>query len=313
LPFPTESDADRLERNPEISPSDVFFIFVEDSGQAEKYLGVTPYAYTLNRPTTLIDLFGMSSANPNDVAEEKRQEREARRESQDSDYQARQIVSDMAKGLAHDETANKPSSGKTTGNERPSGNNSELDALIESLPPVPVFNIYRSRYEGIFWHHVYAFSVRKISNFMTYEPVNADKRSKQALNGIPTRYPDYHRDEIPYKTTLEGGFNASVAYVLADENARHGADYSSFLSKNNIKPGQIFSVHLVDDVDNKKPSPVPLPHPSFAPFPKKNLFDLFQRSPVYQFNNPLLFLPFTQGLEWELNSLPKNNQTTKMN
>ena len=180
------------------------------------------------------------------------------------------------------------------------GNNDNADGRY--IRALPIFTVKRSKYKNVYVHHLYAFVIKGISPVMTYHPEDAEKRSYQLMKDIPTRRPDFDRDEIPYKTTLQHMLfpsKVSVAYLPWKENQDHGTDYGRFLQNNNIKPGDSFLVVPEDD-KKEEPELEPVPSPTFVPYVRRQLNLFYRKVEVLNFNSPLIFLPSVQSLEWEL-------------
>ncbi len=252
---------------------------------SDKYYAMTPYNYVGNNPTNFIDPNGMESEGlPGSACGCKKGTTGT---IKGTDSNGSNAGSSMAGVMVFSGGSLSTQNAQTSQGLKQDGG-----------PGLPVFIVKKSRYKNIYYHHWWAFSFGGVSNIMTYRPDLAARNTYWALKDIPTLL-TFHRDEIPYKTTLEGGSNASVAYVPAKENTDHGNDYGQFIFKNKIKSGQQFMVSLVDDTNDEKETE-PVPSPTFWVYIRRqgSLFNNMKLAP--QFNAPFLFVPFIQGLEWQL-------------
>lgn len=270
---------------------------------AEMYTSMSPYHYGMNSPMVYNDPTGMMSEAYNFGMS-------GSSGSAHDMYQRDAAISQSASGKARDvnesDIAGDGDNTKVSYAIYTFGHyllNEKTGQVSEKVieGSIPVFLIYKSRYEGVYNHHAYAFFKRGISNEMTYSPeeylVNA--RSYQALKGMPL-ISGYHRDEIPYKSTAEGGANASTAYITIAQSVRHGGDYSAFLLAAKIKSGDKFLVNLINDKDGQYD---PVPSPVFVPYtrPQQSLFlRAMERAKTMQFNSPFIFIPSVQALQWSM-------------
>jgi len=76
-------------------------------------------------------------------------------------------------------------------------------------------------------------------------------RLKSKLTGVhygsKTKPSDeYELDEFPYASTLEGGDEPSVSWVLESENSSHGAALKAFYGTHKLEEGDQFIVKLSD-------------------------------------------------------------------
>ena len=151
-------------------------------------------------------------------------------------------------------------------------------------PDTIPFFIMEAKYDQIYRHHVNAITLKGKPKYLTYDSnrKNAVIRRKNATSPYPIISGDLlHRDEYPYATTLEGGLGASVEYVDAQQNRKHGKEIGSSAKTFRMRTGDVFHIILIPKGDEWQPLKQPIyvpesdrkkitfPHPN--PVPSKTI------------------------------------------
>jgi len=102
---------------------------------------------------------------------------------------------------------------------------------------------------------------------------------------------DEHLHEVAYASTEEGGAQAIMYIVDADDNVAHGIDLGKFFLDKHVVTGEEFWVPILDDDPrNRIRVPVPFPIPEKDPFKRKvpKPVPIKHRNPIF---TPLLIKP----------------------